>query len=210
MSTRFPQIRVSPSSLGIYHTLMQDGAVTRTVASCPGCSSCVCVDFLQVLLYMFLVLSVWYKPKLTNVCVSQQRLRIAVPLTMVTFSCQVPREPFTLALLAVIVYLSCQSPRSVRCASICMHLVHLAGHWLCALAAPVPAFVFSSNNRWLQQHSACRASFAWCKSAHMCAVVISICAHQVCWIRAAEKGSPLGLIVLCFGTHSTTLFCIIC
>lgn len=76
----------------------------------------------------------------------------------------------------------------------------------------VPAFVFPSNNRWLQPRGTCRASFAWCKSAHMWAGVISICAHQVCWIRAgaAEKGSPLGLIVLCFGTPSSTLFCIKC
>lgn len=167
-------------------------AVTRAVASWPGSSSCFCVGFLQVLPYIFLVLSVWYKPKLTNVCVSQQHLRFAVPLTMVTFFCQVSREPFTLALLVVIVYLSCQSPRSARCASICMHLVHLADHWLRAVAAPVPAFVFSSNNRWLQQRGTCRASFAWCKSAHMWAKVISICAHQVCWIRAggAEKVLP--------------------
>lgn len=62
-------------------------------------------------------------------------------------SCQVSQEPFTLALLLVIVYLSCQSPRLVQCACICMHLVHLTNHWLRALVEPVPAFVFPGNNR---------------------------------------------------------------
>lgn len=141
------------------------------------------------------------KPKLATVRVSQ-RLRFAVVLAMVTFSCQLSQGPFMLALLVIIILLSCQSPRSARCSSTCRP-------W--RPCRPLFPPVTTGECGSMAQ---CRTSFARCKSAQMWAGVISASAHRVCWVSAgagtAESGSPPGLIAPCFGTQSTTLSCVKC
>ena len=109
---------------------------------------------------IFLALSVWFKRKLTKVCVSQQGVAFAVPLTMVTFSRQVSEEPFHTGL-------ACLSRLSITqiAAATCIHM-HAPGTRCRPLAVYSGGACANLCSPWQQQVTAA--------ARHMSAVICMV------------------------------------